>query len=166
MNRKSKTTTKVEKEDLVEKLLATAKTGPSLWELDNIVWNERTTDPWVLLEFLKRIQFLRSSSKTENEVIELELLEKLALDLDEEECQTLLSNTEEIAHQTFIENLARQSALEVLCNDQISLETMRTTCKLSPNDFILASKRSPDLINAIRELVIQGETLSGDVAGA
>lgn len=166
MNRKSKTT-KVEKEDLVEKLLTTAKTGPSLWELDNIVWNERTTDPHVLLEFLKRIRFLRaSSSKTEHEITELEILETLALNLDEEECQTLLSNTEEIAHQTFIENLARQSALEVLCNDQISLETMRTTCKLSPNDFILASKRSQDLINAIRELVIQGETLSSDVAGA
>lgn len=163
MNKKSK----VEKTDLVKKLLSCAKNGPSLWELDNIVWNERTTDPKVLLEFLQRIDTLRNTpQKTDSENQELEILEKLALDLDEEECQTLLSNSEEIAHQTFIENLARQSALEVLCNDKFSIETMRITCKLSPNDFILVSKRSQDLINSIRELVIQGETLSSDVAGA
>ena len=43
---------------------------------------------------------------------------------------------------------------------------MNAMCKLSPNDFILAAKRSQDIINSIRELVIQGETLSDDVAGA
>jgi molybdenum cofactor biosynthesis enzyme len=78
----------------------------------------------------------------------------------------LLSNDDEIVQQTFIENLARTSALEVLTNDRISYETMNTMCKLSPSDFILTAKRTQDLINSIHELVIQGETLSSDVAGA
>jgi hypothetical protein len=39
-------------------------------------------------------------------------------------------------------------------------------CKLSPSDFIITAKRTQDLINSIHELVIQGETLSSDVAGA
>jgi hypothetical protein len=43
---------------------------------------------------------------------------------------------------------------------------MNTACKLSPNDFILCAKRTQDLINAIQGLVIKGETLSSDVAGA
>jgi hypothetical protein len=56
--------------------------------------------------------------------------------------------------------------LETLCKNEISIATMTTMCKLSPNDFVLAAKRSQDIINAIQELVIQGETLSKDVAGA
>ena len=40
---------------------------------------------------------------------------------------------------------------------------MEEMCKLSPEDFIMASKRSQDLINAIKELILQGETLSQDL---
>ena len=43
---------------------------------------------------------------------------------------------------------------------------MNTACKLSPNDFILCAKLTQDLIDAIQGLVIKGENLSMDVAGA
>lgn len=151
----------------IDGILAKAKIGLSRWELDNITWNDRASNPKTLFEFLTRIQELESlEDPTEQEVQELEILTDLANDLDEQECIELLSNDDEIVQQNFIESLARTSALEVLTNGRVSFDTMTTTCKLSPSDFILTAKRTQDLINAIQELVIQGETLSNDVAGA
>jgi hypothetical protein len=151
----------------VNGILEKAKIGLSRWELDNITWNDRASNPNTLYEFLTRIQTLESLEEpTELETQELEILSDLANDLDEQECIELLSNDDEIVQQNFVETLARQSALEVLTSGRVSFETMTTTCKLSPSDFILTAKRTQDLINAIQELVIQGETLSNDVAGA
>jgi hypothetical protein len=150
-----------------EKLLTLASAGTSRWELDNITWHDRASNPETLISFLERIQFLENiEARSSKEDRELDSLIDLANDLDEEECVQLLSNDDEIVQQTFIENLARTSALEVLTNDRISFETMNTMCKLSPSDFIITAKRTQDLINSIHELVIQGETLSSDVAGA
>jgi hypothetical protein len=151
----------------INRILSNARIGLSRWELGNIVWNDRTSNPKTLHEFLSRIQELsKKSDPTEIEKAELEILEELAEDLDEQDCIELLSNNDDIVQQLFIEKLARQSALEVLTAGRVSFETMNTTCKLSPNDFILTAKRTQDLINSIQELVIQGETLSNDVAGA
>lgn len=151
----------------IEHLLSLASQGVSRWELDNIVWNDRTTNPKTLISFLSRINELGAKEeKTPAEYHEYEILIDLANDLDEDDCVNLLSDDDENSQQHFIESLARQGALETLCNNQISVETMSTMCKLSPNDFILTAKRSQDLINSIRELVIQGETLSEDIAGA
>ena len=151
----------------IDRILSQSQVGLSRWELDNIVWNDRTSNPKTLLDFLSRIDYLQSQQELDsNEEKELDTLIDLANDLDETECIELLSDDDELAQQRFIETLARQSAIEVLTNERVSFETMNTTCKLSPNDFILCAKRTQDLINAIRELVIQGETLSGDVAGA
>lgn len=150
-----------------EKLLTLASAGTSRWELDNITWHDRASNPETLVAFLERIKFLENiEDRNSKEERELDSLIDLANELDEEECEQLLSNDDEIVQQTFIENLARTSALEVLTNDRISYETMNTMCKLSPSDFILTAKRTQDLINSIHELVIQGETLSSDVAGA
>lgn len=150
-----------------EKLLTLASAGTSRWELDNITWHDRASNPETLISFLERIQFLEDiEDRSPKEERELDSLIDLANELDEDECVELLSNDDEIVQQTFIENLARTSALEVLTNDRISFETMNTMCKLSPSDFIITAKRTQDLINSIHELVIQGETLSSDVAGA
>ena len=150
-----------------EKLLTLASAGTSRWELDNITWHDRASNPKTLTSFLERISFLENlEERTSKEERELDSLIDLANELDEDECVQLLSNDDEIVQQTFIENLARTSALEVLTNSGISYETMNTMCKLSPSDFILTAKRTQDLINSIHELVVQGETLSSDVAGA
>ena len=151
----------------IDKILSLAQQGPSKWELDNITYNDRTTNPETLLAFLTRLKHLSvQASLTDYEAQELKILNSLAKDLNEDECIELLSNDDEVVQQTVIETLARTSALEVLTNDKVSFETMNTMCKLSPSDFILTSKRTQDLINSIHELVIQGETLSKDVAGA
>jgi len=151
----------------IDKLIKCATIGTSRWELDNIVYHDRTSNPATLLDFLKRIQLLESlETISESEKNELTILRELAEELDADDCEQLLSNQDDVAQQHFIENLARQGALETLCKNEISIATMTTMCKLSPNDFVLAAKRSQDIINAIQELVIQGETLSKDVAGA
>jgi hypothetical protein len=151
----------------IDSILSNARIGLSRWELDNIIWNDRTSNPKTLYNFLSRIQELsKKSDLTELEKDELEILQELAEDLNEQTCTELLSNDDDVVQQLFIERLARQSAIEVLTAGRVSFETMNTTCKLSPNDFILTAKRTQDLINSIQELVIQGETLSNDVAGA
>jgi hypothetical protein len=151
----------------IDSILSKAQLGISRWELDNIKWSDRASNPKTLFDFLSRIQELESLEKlTDLETQELEILVDLSNDLDEEECVNLLSNDDEVVQQNFIESLARQSALEVLTNGRVGFDTMTITCKLSPTDFILTAKRTQDLISAIQELVIQGETLSNDVAGA
>jgi hypothetical protein len=151
----------------IDGILSKAQLGLSRWELDNIKWSDRASNPKTLFDFLTRIQELESLEKlTDLETQELEILVDLSNDLDEEECVNLLSNDDEVVQQNFIEALARQSALEVLTNGRVGFDTMTITCKLSPTDFILTAKRTQDLISAIQELVIQGETLSNDVAGA
>ncbi len=151
----------------IDYLLEVANKGPSKWELDTIIWHDRTTDPKCLVEFLTKINSLeQKTEKTDFEQKEYDILVELANDLNEEECLELLSDNDEIVQQNFIESLARASALEVLTRDKVSLETMSLMCKLNPSDFILTSKRTQDIINNVHELVIQGETLSNDVAGA
>jgi hypothetical protein len=152
----------------VDKLLKAADLGPSKWELDNVVWNERGTNPAVLKSFLQRIKDLQATgnSASSAEKTELKFLTELANDMNEDECLSLLSNDDDAAQHRYIEYVARKNALEVLCKNQVSVETMEEMCKLSPEDFILAAKRTQDLMNSIRDLIIQGETLSRDVAGA
>jgi len=155
------------KTENINKLLSTVIQGPSKWELDTIIYYDRTSNPETLIRFLTRIQFLKSSKKLDSgEKQELTHLLELLEDLDEEECEELLTKTDEETKDLFIENLARTSAIEVLTHGKISFESMHTACKLSPNDFILCAKRTQDLITAIQSLVIKGETLSKDVAGA
>jgi hypothetical protein len=155
------------KPEKIKELLTTAAVGPSKWELDTIVWADRTTNPNVLVDFLKYIEKLQATeNRTPVEQHELTNLLELLDDLDEEECEELLSQSEEETKEAYIENLSRTSAIEVLTNGKVSFETMNISCKLSPNDFILCAKRTQDLINAIHGLVIKGETLSKDVAGA
>ena len=139
----------------------------SKWELDSVIYYDRTSNPKTLSNFLTRIQELQKLKglAVPAEKEELANLLELLNDLDEEECLELLDRTDEDDKIAFIENLARMSAIEILTGEKISFETMNTACKLSPSDFILCAKRTQDLINAIHGLVIKGETLSKDVAG-
>lgn len=151
----------------IDKLLNLAVHCPSKWELDNIIWVDRTTDKKVLVEFLDKISSLNNKeNKTQSEIQELEYLEELLDDMDLTECAQLLTISDEDAKNNFIEHLSRMSAIETLCRGRMSPETMNVACKLSPNDFILCAKRTQDIMNAIHGLVVKGEILSKDVAGA
>jgi hypothetical protein len=156
------------KTENIAELLSKIKTGPSKWELDNVIWSDRLTDPVRLAEFLSRIQLLLDNKETINmqEQQELDILLELLDELDEYEISDLIERTDDGDRDAFIETLARTSAIQALTGGKIDYETMNTACKLSPTDFILCAKRTQDLINSIQGLVIKGETLSKDVAGA
>lgn len=151
----------------IEKIINTTNLSKSKWELDNIIYWDRTTNPYTLIEFFQRIQLLKSQKKlTTAESQELKNLIELLDDLEYEESQQILERNEEDSKMFFIENLARTCAIETLTGGKLSFESMNTACKLSPNDFILCAKRTQDLIKAVHGLVIKGESLSKDVAGA
>lgn len=152
----------------IKNILSKLSTTPSKWELDSIIYHDRTSNAKTLAKFLTRIQDLQAlkTKATAGEQQELDYLLALLEDLDADECLELSDQTDDDNKNTFIEDLARTSAIEILTSGRIGFETMNTACKLPPNDFILCAKRTQDLINAVQGLVVKGETLSMDVAGA
>lgn len=152
----------------IKNILSKLSTTPSKWELDSIIYHDRTSNAKTLAKFLTRIQDLQAlkTKATAEEQQELDYLLALLEDLDADECLELSDQTDDDNKNTFIEDLARTSAIEILTGGRIGFETMNTACKLPPNDFILCAKRTQDLINAVQGLVVKGETLSMDVAGA
>ena len=152
----------------IKNILSKLSTTPSKWELDSIIYHDRTSNAKTLAKFLTRIQDLQAlkTNATAGEQQELDHLLALLEDLDADECLELSDQTDDDNKNTFIEDLARTSAIEILTGGRIGFETMNTACKLPPNDFILCAKRTQDLINAVQGLVVKGETLSMDVAGA
>lgn len=153
------------KPEQINDVLSSIKLAPSKWELDNIIWHDRFSSPSVLAAFLSRIQELQSF-KNPKDTQELDQLLELLDEMEESDIEDIINQTEDTAKDAFIENLAKISAIEVITNSKLSYETMNTACKLAPSDFILCAKRTQDLINSIQGLVIKGETLSKDVAGA
>ena len=151
----------------IDDLLSKIKVGPSKWELDNIIWSDRLNNPTTLAGFLSRIKTLSDSSELDTaQTQELEHLTELLDELDEDDISDLFDRSDDDIKDSFIEALARQSAIEALTGGQLTFETMNTACKLSPTDYILCAKRTQDLLTSIQGLVIKGETLSKDVAGA
>lgn len=152
----------------INDILSKISNSPSKWELDTVVYYDRASNLETLTKFLTRIQQLQNSTETAtvDEMQELAHLLDLLDDMEEEDCLNLIGRSDEEVKHSFIENLARTSAIEILTGGKISFTTMNTACKLSPNDFILCAKRTQDLINAVQGLVVKGETLSMDVAGA
>jgi len=151
----------------IDKVLKQLYLGPSKWELDTIIYHDRLTNSKTFYSFLSRIKELKenkSASQTEKQ--ELAYLLEMLEDVEEDDISYLTSLEEQEIKESFIENLARRSALESLTRGKLDFETLDTACKLSPNDFILCAKRTQDLINSITGLVIKGENLSKDVAGA
>lgn len=153
---------------LMKEIVKKNSMGPTKWELDNIVWAERFTDTKILLKFFNRINDLieKKESLSHTDKIELSYLLEILDDMEETDVQELLDRTEEQQRDSFIEELARTSAIEILTTTRMSVETMTIACKLNPNDFILCAKRTQDLINSIQGLVLKGEILSQDIAQA
>jgi hypothetical protein len=151
----------------IKELLSSITIGPSKWELDTITWHDRLSNPATLTNFLSRIQELQAIKKRPTSLQkELDHLVEMLDGIDDNDIADLVNQSEDDARDSFIEELAKVSAIEVITGGKLSFNTMNTACKLSPNDFILCAKRTQDLINSIQGLAIKGETLSNDVAGA
>lgn len=152
----------------IAQILNQIYTGPSKWELDNIVYHDRLSNLSTFKSFLNRIQDLQENKEqiSIDEDKELTLLLELLDEMDEDDIVNLTEQDEDDSKDAFIENLARKSALESLTIGRLNYDTLDKACRLSPNDFILCAKRTQDLMNSIQNLAIKGENLSKDVAGA
>lgn len=151
----------------VNKILTRLYTGPTKWELDNIIYSDRTINKSTLESFLLKIQTLENKEDLSlNEKVELKYLKELLDELEDEDIDNLINQEEDESIDTFIETLARKSALESLTMGRLNYNTLDIACRLSPNEFILCAKRTQDLMNSIQGLVVKGENLSKDVAGA
>ena len=146
-------------------VLSQLRNCPSKWELDNITWADRTTDPRVLSQFFLRIEELQQSSNRAAQQ-ELGFMLELLEDISEEDVNLLVTQTEDAAKSHFIERLARVSAIEILADNKLSFCTMETTCKLGHNDFILCATRAQELINTVQGMMIKSESLSEDIPQA
>jgi len=150
----------------IKSILNNSTIHHSKWELDNIVWVERLSNPIVLFKFLERIDFLNSLNiKSKSEEVELKILLELLEDVDEDKCINLLTVSEDDEKHNFIENLARVSAIEILTSNKLTTDTLTTSCKLNPNDFVLCAKRTQEIINSVREIVIKGENSASNIPG-
>jgi hypothetical protein len=153
------------KTENITNVLSQLRACPSKWELDNITWSDRTTDPQVLSKFLQRIeelQQLSSRAATQELAILLELLEEI----NDYEVELLVDQTEAAAKSQYIEKLARVSAVEILSDNKLSFNTIDVTCKLGHNDFILCATRAQELITAVQSMMIKSESLSQDIPQA
>lgn len=153
------------KTENITNVLSQLRACPSKWELDNITWADRTTDPQVLSKFLQRIeelQQLSSRAATQELAILLELLEEI----NDYEVELLVDQTEAAAKSQYIEKLARVSAVEILSDNKLSFNTIDVTCKLGHNDFILCATRAQELITAVQSMMIKSESLSQDIPQA
>ena len=153
------------KSENITNVLSQLRACPSKWELDNITWADRTTDPQVLSKFLQRIEELQQASSraaTQELTILLELLEEI----NEDEVALLINQTEDAAKSQYIEKLARVSAIEILLDNKLSFDTVDSTCKLGHNDFILCATRAQELITAVQSMMIKSESLSQDIPQA
>ncbi len=71
----------------IDNLLTSSKYKISKWELDNIVYWDRTTNPDTLVKFFKRIKVLEyNQNKSTEENVELEYHLALLSELDFEQC--------------------------------------------------------------------------------
>jgi hypothetical protein len=153
------------KTENISNVLSQLRACPSKWELDNIIWSDRTVDPRVLSKFLYRIEELQQASSVAARQ-ELAILLELLEEINEEEVELLVNQTEDAAKSQYIEQLARVSAVEILADNKLSFDTVKSTCKLSHNDFILCATRAQELITAIQGMMIKSESLSNDVPQA
>ena len=103
----------------IDNVLSKLKTV-SKWELDSVVYYDRTSNLKTLSNFLIRIQSLQIIKRTPSEQEELGYLLELLEDLDEDECLELSDSTDEDHRISFIENLARISAIEILTGEKYS----------------------------------------------
>jgi hypothetical protein len=153
------------KTENITNVLSQLRACPSKWELDNITWSDRTTDPQVMSKFLQRIEELQQASSraaTQELAILLELLEEI----NDYEVELLVDQTEAAAKSQYIEKLARVSAVEILSDNKLSFNTIDVTCKLGHNDFILCATRAQELITAVQSMMIKSESLSQDIPQA
>lgn len=142
------------------------KSFSSKYVLYHITWNGIGFDKEKLIQFIKRIKFLRVVSifsKSHKE--ELKILNEIYSMYDEKILNGLLSNDEKISKNGFIEKWSRIGAIDILLNGVYNRNTFTVISNLPIEDYQLICKRIEELVNYGRNITYQQDKITNNTPG-
>lgn len=142
------------------------KDYPSKYELYYIKWNGIGFDKEKLIQFIKRIKWLKiisifSKSKRE----ELKILLEIYNQYNEDTLKGILNNDETISRWALIEKWARIAAIDILLTNSYSRGTFTIISNLPIKDYQLIMKRIEEMVKLNREVTHQSDDISNDIPG-
>ena len=142
------------------------KNFPSKYELYYIKWNGIGFDKEKLIQFIKRIKWLKllsifSSSKRE----ELQILLEIYNQYNKDTLKGILNNDETISRWALIEKWARIGAIDILLTNTYSRGTFTIISNLPIKDYQLVMKRIEEMVKLNREVTHQSDDISNDIPG-
>jgi hypothetical protein len=106
-----------------------------------------------LVSFFEKIEQLPQSD-------ELSILLQILDDHDSNKLKELLDGDETSVRLALIEKWAREASLDILYDGRYSKETLRFILNLPKEDYQLLLKRVEEIVNSVRDISIQSDTLT------
>lgn len=142
------------------------KKFPSKYELYYIKWNGINFDKDKLVQFIKRINFLKITSffyKPHKE--ELIILKEIYHSYNQKTLEGLLNNDETISRNGLIEKWSRIAAIDILLTSTYSRATYTVISNLPIQDYQLVLKRIEELVKIGQNIRHQSDNISKDIPG-
>lgn len=129
-----------------------------------MTYYEGRYDKWVdvhynrdtVYKFFDRLKLLQ---KTDPDSLELKNLQKVLEDHGEEYLQKFYQGDEEISRLAIIEKWSREGAIDILCKDRYSKQTLRNLLNLPVKDYQLVMKRVEEIVTSARSISIQDDNV-------
>jgi hypothetical protein len=106
-----------------------------------------------LVSFFEKIEQLPQSD-------ELSILLQILDDHNSDRLKELLNGDETSVRLALIEKWAREASLDILYDGRYSKETLRFILNLPKEDYQLLLKRVEEIVNSVRDISIQSDTLT------
>jgi hypothetical protein len=106
-----------------------------------------------LVLFFEKIEQLPESD-------ELSILLKILDEHNSDKLKELLDGDETSVRLALIEKWAREASLDILYDGRYSKETLRFILNLPKDDYQLLLKRVEEIVNSVRDISIQSDTLT------
>jgi hypothetical protein len=106
-----------------------------------------------LVLFFEKIEQLPESE-------ELSILLKILDEHNSDKLKELLNGDETSVRLALIEKWAREASLDILYDGRYSKETLRFILNLPKEDYQLLLKRVEEIVNSVRDISIQSDTLT------
>jgi hypothetical protein len=109
-----------------------------------------------LVLFFEKIEQLPESE-------ELSILLKILDEHNSDKLKELLNGDETSVRLALIEKWAREASLDILYDGRYSKETLRFILNLPKQDYQLLLKRIEEIVNSVRDISIQSDTLTDSI---
>lgn len=112
-----------------------------------------------LISFFDRIETLRKTPQS----TELSILTKILEEHNKTNLHKLLDGDENSVRLSLIEMWAREASLDILYDGRYSKETLRFILNLPKEDYQLLLKRVEEIVNSVRDISIQDDSLTDTI---